>query len=313
MPTISISDIPKPILNAIGNASKQTGVGFDYLLKTAQRESNFDHQAKARTTSARGLFQFIDNTWLELVKEEGKKFGLNRYSDAITKDPNGRYSVHNPSLKTEILDLRNKPEIAATMAGLLAQKNASSIQHLTGQKPSQGELYAAHFLGPRDAARLIQLNRNAPDDTASAHFLSAARHNQNIFIDGSRHKSIAEVYQVLTMETMSFVGDLRKIGSENASWPATVQSSGTTLNMARNEAGNKSTPLSPGSIGVWGSIAGPVQEFVEQNEFLKKNDDPNRAGRSLASIPLGPARVQMPNEEFSFMRGLVSDKAGEKK
>ncbi len=48
------------VMTALRTASRSTGVDFDYLVKTAQRESNFDPSAKAPTSSATGLFQFTD-------------------------------------------------------------------------------------------------------------------------------------------------------------------------------------------------------------------------------------------------------------
>ncbi|HEX9591052.1 MAG TPA: transglycosylase SLT domain-containing protein, partial [Bradyrhizobium sp.] len=59
------------IAGAIKQAASTTGASFEYLLATAKMESNFDPKASASTSSARGLFQFIDQTWLGTVKEAG--------------------------------------------------------------------------------------------------------------------------------------------------------------------------------------------------------------------------------------------------
>ena len=52
---------------AIRRASNATGVDADFLLKTARRESALNPSAKARTSSAAGLVQFIEQTWLGSV------------------------------------------------------------------------------------------------------------------------------------------------------------------------------------------------------------------------------------------------------
>src|SRR5437868_1566523 len=61
---------------AIQLASARTGVQFDYLLNQARIESSLNPEARARTSSATGLFQFIEQTWLGMVKQHGAAHGL---------------------------------------------------------------------------------------------------------------------------------------------------------------------------------------------------------------------------------------------
>ena len=68
---------------AVRAGAERSGTGFDYLLATAQRESALDPKARARTSSATGLFQFVEQTWLGLVKADGPKHGLGDYAKAI--------------------------------------------------------------------------------------------------------------------------------------------------------------------------------------------------------------------------------------
>ena len=53
-----------PVAGAIRDAAQTTGTSFEYLLTTAQIESNLNPAAQAATSSAKGLYQFIDQTWL---------------------------------------------------------------------------------------------------------------------------------------------------------------------------------------------------------------------------------------------------------
>ena len=64
------------VLAALRTAAHKTGLDFDYLLSTAMRESKLDAQAKSKSSSASGLFQFIDQTWLGLVKKFGGTLAL---------------------------------------------------------------------------------------------------------------------------------------------------------------------------------------------------------------------------------------------
>ena len=59
------------VTGAIRQAAQATGTSFQYLLATAQVESGLNPQAGAATSSARGLFQFIDQTWLATIKQSG--------------------------------------------------------------------------------------------------------------------------------------------------------------------------------------------------------------------------------------------------
>ena len=70
---------------AIQQASQATGASFNYLLATAQVESGLNPQAGASTSSARGLFQFIETTWLATIKQAGAALGFGRYADAISR------------------------------------------------------------------------------------------------------------------------------------------------------------------------------------------------------------------------------------
>ena len=79
---------------AIERASQATGVDFSFLLGTARRESGYNPGARAHTSSAAGLFQFVDQTWLATLKRHGAKYGYARYADLIGQGADGRYYVN---------------------------------------------------------------------------------------------------------------------------------------------------------------------------------------------------------------------------
>ena len=93
------TDGSKRVAGAIKQASSRTGVSFEYMLTTAKMESDFDPVAGATTSSAHGLYQFIDQTWLGTVKEAGTQLGYGNYSDAISKTSSGTYAVDDPFMK----------------------------------------------------------------------------------------------------------------------------------------------------------------------------------------------------------------------
>jgi len=75
------------VTGAIRQAARMTGADFQYLLATAQVESNLNPNAQAASSSARGLFQFVDQTWLATLKEQGPALGYAPYANAIARQP----------------------------------------------------------------------------------------------------------------------------------------------------------------------------------------------------------------------------------
>ena len=106
--------VPSPAVSgAIKQAAKQTGANFQYLLATAQVESNYNPNAQGATSSAKGLFQFIEQTWLATMKEAGPAHGYGKYSDAIGRTPDGQYVVTDPKLASRIMNLRASGQLTA--------------------------------------------------------------------------------------------------------------------------------------------------------------------------------------------------------
>jgi hypothetical protein len=178
---------------AIRRAAQATGVDFDFLLHTARRESGLNPQARASTSSAAGLFQFVDQTWLATLKRYGAKHGLGGYASAIEQGADGRWRVPDPAARRAVMALRLDPQASALMAGEMTADHAAYLRGRTGRDPSAGELYAAHFLGPAGSARLIQTAEVAPGASAASLFPEAAGANHSIFFHAGRSLSVSEV------------------------------------------------------------------------------------------------------------------------
>ena len=190
------------VIAAIRDGAQTSGVGFDYLLATAQRESSLNPSAKAGTSTATGLFQFIEQTWLGVMKSAGAKLGLGTYADAITARSDGTYTVSDPATRQAILDLRRDPKVSATMAGALTQRNRDALGSALGREPTAGDLYAAHVLGARGAATLINSAQGSPARSAALDLPEAAAANRSLFYDKSgRPRSSSELYALLATAT----------------------------------------------------------------------------------------------------------------
>ena len=198
------------VTGAIRKAAQSTGTNFDYLLATAKVESNLDPNSTISTSTATGLFQFLDQTWLGVMKTAGRAFGFGRYADAISQTSSGRYVVDDPALRDEMMKLRKDPAANATMGGVITQQNAAVLAKRIGRLPTEGELYVAHFFGPHAAARVLQLAASEPNSDAVGLFPEAARANRSVFYDRQGNvRTIAGVrdelvrrYQVAKAQTM---------------------------------------------------------------------------------------------------------------
>ena len=187
------------VAGAIRDAARSTGASFEYLLTAARIESNLNPQAQASSSSAKGLYQFIDQTWLGTLKQAGPAHGYGQFADAITLNADGHYEVADPNMRAAIMRLRSDPAASAVMAGAFTQTNAAQLAGAIGRQPSEGELYIAHFLGSDGAARLIGAAASRPNANAAEMFPQAAAANPSIFLHRSgQPRSVGEVYATLT-------------------------------------------------------------------------------------------------------------------
>jgi len=186
------------VTGAIKQAANAIGASFEYLLAAAKMESDFNPTAGASTSSAHGLYQFIDQTWLGTVKEAGGQLGYSQYADAITKTSSGEYTVSDPTMRTAIMKLRDDPVASSAMAAALTQSNSFKLTGMIGRRPTDGELYMAHFLGVGGAAKLIGAAEDNPQASAARLFPNAAAANRSIFYDrNGSARSASDVYSLL--------------------------------------------------------------------------------------------------------------------
>lgn len=198
MSSWSVGEVAQGVTGVLRKAAQATGAGFDYLLNTAMRESSLNPNARAKTSSAAGMFQFVEQTWLEMVSRNGADHGLSREAAMIERQPNGRYVVRDQAERRNILALRYDADISARMAGEFTQQNAAQLQAALGRPASSGELYIAHFLGAQGATDLIRLSESNPNVSAARAFPDAAAANRSIFYSGGEARTARGVYERLT-------------------------------------------------------------------------------------------------------------------
>ncbi|MHC2019812.1 lytic transglycosylase domain-containing protein [Methylobacterium sp. CM6247] len=288
------------VVDAIRSGARSTGTEFDYLLATAKRESSLDPSAKAATSSATGLFQFIEQTWLGTMKNAGPKLGLSAYADAITARPNGTYAVEDATTRQTILDLRRDPAVAATLAGALTQRNGEALTAALGREPTGGDLYAAHVLGARGAATLIGTAQASPARAAALDMPEAAAANRSLFYDKTgRPRGAAELYALLS-------------ASQSASRPAPTALTGAAAEPASTtdpvsayaaidggglralfQTDKRQGAMSEGVARLWqGRATSPSPEPTRSAPtYFPRSDGTGETASVTAAIPAEPAKV----------------------
>lgn len=184
------------VQQAIAAASARTGVDFDYLMGQAKIESGLNASARAGTSSASGLYQFIDQSWLAVVKKHGSEHGLGWAADSIGRTSSGRYTVGDAATRQAILNLRYDPAAASLMAAEHAGDNKAHLEAKLGREATGTDLYMAHFLGLGGASKFLSTMQSDPDATGAAMFPAAARANRNVFFDKTgQPRSLAQIYE----------------------------------------------------------------------------------------------------------------------
>lgn len=177
------------VRGAIAGAAQATGTDFNYLMAQAKLESSLDPNARARTSSASGLYQFTGDSWLRTLDKHGADHGLGWASDMIEGG-----SVRDPAARQQLLAMRFDPQVSALMAGELANDNSAYLTGVLGRQPDHAELYLAHFFGADGAGRFLTALSNDPSQSAAAILPAAAAANRSTFYGagGSAH-SVGEV------------------------------------------------------------------------------------------------------------------------
>jgi len=193
--TFNGSKATPEVAQAIHKASARTGVSFDYLVAQAGQESSFKSDAKASTSSAKGLYQFIEKTWLHMVRDKGAEHGLGELADKIDSGFDGP-RVADPAARRKILDLRNDPTVASLMAAEYAKSNQAQLETSLGRAAGSTDLYMAHFLGPAGATKFLNAVQKTPEKTGAELLPEAAAANRGAFYDKSgKALSVQKIYE----------------------------------------------------------------------------------------------------------------------
>lgn len=275
------------VQNAIQLAATRTGIDFNYLLGQAQVESGLNASARAGTSSATGLYQFIEQSWLGVVKAHGSEHGMGWAADSIRQTSSGRYVVSDPGVRQAILKLRSDPTAASLMAAEHASDNKDALSARLDRDVTGTDLYMAHFLGLGGAKKFLSAMDANADRSAASLFPAAARANRGVFYerDGSP-RSLGDVYQ-------RFAAKLDK---------GAAASGGTGLASGALDA----LRLDPGMEVVLGNEA----QGGDRQWLASTLDQINAGGRSAATATTTAASLLRPNPQNARLAYLMLAQMG---
>ena len=156
-----------PLVETIVKAARVTDIDPALLMAIADKESSFSTHVQARTSSATGLFQFIERTWLQVVRDFGAKHGLAKEAAAV-QWVDDELVVADSGERARILELRRNPYLSALLAAEMLSRDRTRIASRIGRDLTRGETYLSHFLGPDDAERFMEKVVDQPNAAAAA-------------------------------------------------------------------------------------------------------------------------------------------------
>ena len=188
--------VQQSIVERVVKAAKNTGSDPALLMSIADKESSFSSSAKASTSSASGLFQFVESTWLKALRSFGERYGHEEDAKAISGEE--QRPVVAPEKRAEILKLRNDPYLSAALAAEMLKQDGAKIAERLGRALTAGETYLIHFLGPQDAARFMEKMDEEPGASAAQLLPKPAKANKPIFYERQggklKDRTVAEVH-----------------------------------------------------------------------------------------------------------------------
>ena len=246
------------IQSAIATASSATGIDFDYLLNQAKVESGLNANAKAGTSSASGLYQFVEQSWLAVVKKHGAEHGLGWAADSISQSSSGRFHVGDAGTKAAILSLRNDPDAASLMAAEHASDNKAALEETLGRDATGTDLYMAHFLGLGGAKKFLSTLQSNPYASAAALFPAAAGANRNVFYTSAgAARSVSDVYDRFADKLGAGAGDTGIASTVNYAAQA-LNLGGSTVITGNNQSAADALTWATSALGKFAATANPT-------------------------------------------------------
>ena len=213
--------ISPAVMNALQAAAQESGVDPDLLAAVAWRESRFDPKARNRSSSAKGLLQFTNATWLQMIRDYGSTYNEARYAGAIRKDKSGALVVSGKHVRTAILQLRSDPVLSAKFAAENMRRERAAIQDRLGRSVIPADLYLLHVLGPTGTLRFLTAASQRPSEPSTEVIDWKVLRNAGLLASDGRPLTTANTYAAV--QTMLKTQHSHSDGTDLAIRPEPVE------------------------------------------------------------------------------------------
>ena len=162
--------LPRWLADTVVRAAQATNTDPTVLRALADQDPALLPNRRVTTSSAQGVFQFGEGTWLEVLRRYGPKHGYRAEAKAI-RIVRGRPVVANSPERARLLSLRRDPYLSGLMAGELITTHRQILAGKVARDPAFAELYMGYALSLNGANRFVDLlrGRPGPSEAVSAH------------------------------------------------------------------------------------------------------------------------------------------------
>lgn len=269
----SLANVPQPtgsgswaaVKDTIIAAAKVVGVDPGLLAGMAAQESGFQPGIRAKGSSATGLFQFLDGTWKQMLKQYGPKYNI----PAGTPATNGAAN--------------------AILGAQYVKDNIEALRKVTNNV-QPGDAYLAHFLGLGGARKALQAGDNA---SFASLFPQAARANPAY--SGTIGQVRAQLTNNMFAKHRSFGVDV-PIGGTNTT-AGSMPTGGVNPNIA-----GKSTRYDWANSGFSKSTMAPDKEYMDKMRSFNLARKMVNENKTLSASEKQAALVRINNEANEYGR-----------
>lgn len=202
------------IIELIKKAAKLVGVDANLLLTVGMMESTLDPNAGAKTSGAKGLYQFIPDTWKEQMGIHANEFGIPAGATPFDATANA------------ILGAQYIKDAVGNAKKVIGNRQVNPV-----------DIYMSHFLGPGGGRKFLKNLQANPDRIAAMDFgindppkKSPAKANRPVFAanDGKGDwMTYAQVYNRLQQRARSNFSQIAEYGDKSSAAAPTTTTAQT--------------------------------------------------------------------------------------
>lgn len=194
----ALFDVPAQLAFVLALAAAPAASGPPAASAAIEPSAKPSLEAIAPETAA-GPFRFGAGIWYRALKEDASDGEADGVAASIFCTSSGRYYVPAAAERERILAKRWDGALAERTARSFAERNAQRMGEQLERRPTAGELYIAHLVGPEAAVRFIKRAEAAPEKIAATQLPELAAAAPALLYQRGVALTLAQAYQRLTV------------------------------------------------------------------------------------------------------------------